>query len=164
MWARHERYPAVVQNGWHGGLRDLTEVHAALGQLRIDLVQWSRDEFGSVKKQLRALREKLETVRADSIGAGPSREERDLMREISEILSREETMVKQRSRVLWLAEGEISIRRISTRRLEKDQGRIKLSHYVEMMALTSLRSLNLRIWLLTFILAFLHPRNIRIQR
>lgn len=27
MWARHEGYPAVVQNEWQAGNRDLAEVH-----------------------------------------------------------------------------------------------------------------------------------------
>jgi hypothetical protein len=106
MWMRHEKYQGVVQDGWQTGNTDLATIHDALGHLRLSLTQWSREEFGSVKKQLRSLREKLERTRATSIRAGPSREEKELMNKISEILSREETMVKQRSRVLWLAEGD----------------------------------------------------------
>jgi uncharacterized coiled-coil protein SlyX len=66
---------------------------------------WSKNEFGSVKKQLRSLRDKLERVRESSLRSGPSREE-ELINKISEVLSRQEIMVKQRSRVLWLKEGD----------------------------------------------------------
>jgi hypothetical protein len=38
--------------------------------------------------------------------SGPTKEECDLMKKISDLLAREETMMKQRSRVQWLAEGD----------------------------------------------------------
>jgi hypothetical protein len=84
----------------------LSELQAALGQLSSNLTKWSREEFGSVNKQLRIMREKLDRLRANSIGSGPSREEKDLMYKITELLSREEIMMKQRSRALWLKEGD----------------------------------------------------------
>lgn len=52
------------------------------------------------------LRAELERVRGQSIGTGPSSEERRLMKQISELLSREEVMEKQRSRIEWLGEGD----------------------------------------------------------
>jgi hypothetical protein len=106
MWARHDGYSAVIQNSWATGNRNLTDVQMALSQLRQNLTHWSINEFGSVNKQLRTMRKKLEMIRANSLGCGPSREEKNLMYKISELLSREETMMKQRSRVQWLAEGD----------------------------------------------------------
>lgn len=44
--------------------------------------------------------------RGRSIGSGPSRKERQLMARISELLSREETMEKQRARIEWLKYGD----------------------------------------------------------
>lgn len=52
------------------------------------------------------LRLELEQLRGQSIGSGPTRNERRVMAEISELLSREETMERQRSRVEWLQEGD----------------------------------------------------------
>ena len=106
MWARHDGYQDVVHKGWQAGSTDLAELHEALGQVRSDLSVWSRETFGSVRKQLWQMHAKLDEVRAGSIGSGPSRLERELMRKISELMSREESMMKQRSRVLWLAEGD----------------------------------------------------------
>jgi hypothetical protein len=106
MWTRHERYPEVIRKSWRTGNTDLGQIHRSLGILKSSLTQRSREEFGSVKKQLMSLREKLERIREGSLRTGPSREEKDVMNRISELLAREETMVKQRSRVLWLAEGD----------------------------------------------------------
>jgi hypothetical protein len=45
-------------------------------------------------------------VRDSSLRSGPTREERGLLHRISELLAREEIMTKQRSKVLWIIEGD----------------------------------------------------------
>jgi hypothetical protein len=52
------------------------------------------------------MRSRLEKIRAESLNSGPTKEECDLMKRISDLLAREETMMKQRSRVQWLKEGD----------------------------------------------------------
>jgi hypothetical protein len=96
----------VVEEAWHAGGNNLQEVYNALGSVRQRLKTWSIAEFGSVKKQLKKLRERREVVRSNSLRSGPSREEKSLLSKISELLSREEVLERQRSRALWLAEGD----------------------------------------------------------
>jgi hypothetical protein len=67
---------------------------------------WAHNSFGSVKKELQRLRAKLESVRRASMHSGPTAREKQLMKRISELLSREEIMMKQRSRMDWLKEGD----------------------------------------------------------
>ncbi|XP_040385781.1 uncharacterized protein LOC121056051 [Oryza brachyantha] len=69
-----------------------------------------RSVFGQVKKELERLRFQLEEIQRKSIGSGPSREERKLMVRLAELLSREETMERQRSRINWLKEGDRNTR------------------------------------------------------
>jgi hypothetical protein len=52
------------------------------------------------------MREKLESIRQESLLSGPTREECDLMKKLSDLLAREESMMKQRSRIQWLKEGD----------------------------------------------------------
>jgi hypothetical protein len=52
------------------------------------------------------MRDKLEKARANSLRSGPTKEECELMKKISDLLAREEAMMKQRSRIQWLAEGD----------------------------------------------------------
>jgi hypothetical protein len=77
-----------------------------LNQLRSRLICWGREEFGSMKNELKAMRQKLETIRLGSLHSGPTRAEKDLMKRISEMLAREEAMARQRSRIQWLKEGD----------------------------------------------------------
>lgn len=77
-----------------------------MGSLGRSLSFWDHNTSGSVRKKLVQLRSDLESIRSQSIGVGPSREERSLMKEISKLLSREELMEKQWSRVDWLHEGD----------------------------------------------------------
>jgi len=48
----------------------------------------------------------LEEVRGSSIHSGPTRRERQLMSRMFELLTREEIMEKQRSRIEWLKDGD----------------------------------------------------------
>jgi hypothetical protein len=70
------------------------------------LQQWSCDVFGSIRGELKKLRKELEEVCKKSWHRGISREENDLLKKILELLVREETMMRQRSRVQWLIEGD----------------------------------------------------------
>ena len=105
-WTRHERYEEVVVESWQPQANDLAGVYDALNSVRQKLQKWSREEFGSVQKQLKAMRHRLERVRAASLRSGPTRAEKDLLKRISELLARKEALTKQRSRVLWLSEGD----------------------------------------------------------
>ena len=62
--------------------------------------------FGHVKKNLAELRKALEQKRGRLLRSGPSRIERRLMAQISELLAREEELEKQRSRLTWLKDGD----------------------------------------------------------
>jgi hypothetical protein len=98
----------VVEAAWQdlGEQVSLGRVTDHLGDLGRSLAEWDHTTFGSVRKNLAHLRKELERVRGQSLGTGPSSEERRLMKQISEMLSREEVMEKQRSRVDWLKEGD----------------------------------------------------------
>lgn len=79
-----------------GGGISLENLARDLGVLGSSLSAWDQSTFGSVRKKLAQLRKELEWVWGQNIGSGPTRGERCLMKEISELLSREEMMEKQR--------------------------------------------------------------------
>jgi hypothetical protein len=60
---------------------------------------------GSVKKKLKSMRGKLDDLRSTSVRSGPTREECDLMNKISDLLAREEAMMKQRSHIQFFTRG-----------------------------------------------------------
>ena len=104
MWRRDPSYIDVIQNSWDttGGAVSLDHVMSQLGRVQMSLQELEGNTFGSVRKTLAVLRKELEQVRSESGRTGPSRRERQIMTRISELLSREEIMEKQRSRIDWL--------------------------------------------------------------
>jgi hypothetical protein len=74
--------------------------------MRGSLQRWSHEVFGSVRGKLKTLRKDLDDVRNRSWRGGITSEERELLKKISKQLAREEIMMRQRSRVQWLAEGD----------------------------------------------------------
>ena len=76
MWQRHHLYNDTVAAAWNEGCTSLAEVNAELGFMQSTLIRWDREEFGSVKGELRNLRRQLESIRSRTIGNGPAPEER----------------------------------------------------------------------------------------
>jgi hypothetical protein len=107
MWCRDPSYGRAVEAAWQGsGDHASRQISSHLDALGRSLSEWDHTTFGLVRKKLAQLRNELEQIRGQSLGTGPSSEERRLMKQISEMLSREEVMEKQRSRVEWLREGD----------------------------------------------------------
>ena len=96
MWRRDPTYKQAVESAWQdpGTHVSLGQLAGHLGELSRSLSDWDCATFGSVQKTLAQLRKDLELIRGQSIGAGPPNEERHLMKQISELLSREEVMEK----------------------------------------------------------------------
>lgn len=108
MWHRDPTYSQNVELPWNNieGSGSLGVLSSQLGSLGRTLADWNQSTFGFGWKSLVQLRVELEQLREQSIGSGPTRNERWVMAEISELLSREETMERQRSWVQWLCEGD----------------------------------------------------------
>lgn len=88
----------IVNHAWDPGVGevDLTSIATSLQGMQNSLDAWDRDVFGSVRKKLKTLRAELELERSATLS----------MRELAEILAREEEMEKQRSPADWLKSGD----------------------------------------------------------
>jgi hypothetical protein len=84
----------------------MQDIGNALENIQMALRNWSYNSFGSVRGELKWLRARLEKIRGRSLYSGPTREERDVLKRMSELLAREEVMMRQRSRVQWLKDGD----------------------------------------------------------
>jgi predicted RNA binding protein with dsRBD fold (UPF0201 family) len=78
----------------------------ALGILQNKLSVWGSEEFGSLARTVQKLRSKLDRLRSNSVGRGPSDEERAAVKKLRSALHQEEIWMRQCSRVLWLREGD----------------------------------------------------------
>lgn len=107
MWRRDPSYMQLVTDSWNGMVRPnyLGSLASNLDNISCSLSDWEQSTFGSVRKEMARLRRELEKERGSSLRSGPTRREAQLMSRMSELLTREEIMYKQRSRIDWLKEG-----------------------------------------------------------
>lgn len=108
MWQRHDEYAGFVQEPWDPGrgAGDLNSVAMSLSKIQSSFSSGDREVFGSVKKKVATLKAEIETESASTLNRVTMAREKELMNQLSEALSREEIMERQRSRVDWLREGD----------------------------------------------------------
>jgi hypothetical protein len=108
MWQRHEAYTDFVNQSWDCcsdsvGLDGLAKKLASLqGAFR----SWDMDVFGSIRGNLKKLREDLAKERSHTMYRGPTEREQRLMQELAELTAREGEMERQRSHMDWLKSGD----------------------------------------------------------
>lgn len=108
VWQSHVEYDKFIAEAWrrnHAG-PGLAGIQETLQKLQTELGSWGAQEFGCLAKKVKKLQKKLEVLRKQSIGRGPSDEEKATMLKLREALRQEEIWIRQRSRVPWLRQGD----------------------------------------------------------
>ncbi|XP_075666081.1 uncharacterized protein LOC142635915 [Castanea sativa] len=106
MWLRDPRWVEVVQNAWLEGLYkpNGVQITNCLDSCDNRLQTWNKVEFGHVGKQIARLEKKLQFLERD-----PKLHENEIQatrRDINCWLDAENTMWHQRSRHLWITDGD----------------------------------------------------------
>jgi hypothetical protein len=105
MWEREASLEERVKQAWadantRGGLG---QISMALKEVLAKLKAWSKEKFGSVRKDLENMRKKLTELQAANMDQNAIK---NTIREMNELLYKEEMMWLQRARVDWLREGD----------------------------------------------------------
>lgn len=137
MWDRHPDLKNFLAQEWSkssaGG--SVQEISTKLQTLAEGLWGWDKHTFGHVRSEIRKLQRELEILKNVPGRDGPSHRELKINERLVELYLREEILMRQRSRVDWLTDGDRNTRffqlRASLRRrknhiksLMKDNGQL----------------------------------------
>jgi hypothetical protein len=106
---KQKKRTAVVEGAWaknNVGPNAMQATCANLSRLAVLLKDWSHTSFGSVRREIKRLETALRRLRSSPISDAVIAEEKVVERLLCELFEREEIMVRQRSRVDWLREGD----------------------------------------------------------
>ena len=108
MWTKEEESKIVVENAWQTRVEGSHEFRLAkkLSVTSSELVRWNKNSFGNTKEKIKVLEDKLLKIQQ----AAPTKEnlnlEASLNLELDEWLARKDLRLRQKSRELWVKEGD----------------------------------------------------------
>ncbi|GKU88725.1 hypothetical protein SLEP1_g2954 [Rubroshorea leprosula] len=130
MWLRDDNCREIVQQGWSStpGSGNWDGLLAKVKACSSTLESWNLTHFGHVQRRIKQNITALEALQCQPESAKSLSEEKQLLVETEEWLEREEILWRQRSRDIWLQEGDRNTRffhmRASRRRERNTVGKL----------------------------------------
>ncbi|XVF71960.1 hypothetical protein PTKIN_Ptkin12aG0082200 [Pterospermum kingtungense] len=103
MWKRDEHCENVIAESW--GAHVDKPVGECIRECGIALSKWNHVSFGHVGRHIKAKERELEMILKADHGGGFGGRSKKCRQELDELLRREEMLWKQRSKDLWVKEG-----------------------------------------------------------
>ncbi|XP_074306668.1 uncharacterized protein LOC141641926 [Silene latifolia] len=131
VWVGEEGCEDAVQRAWMEGSDDMM---ATIRRCAMELQEWKGVSIGKIVRDLKKKRGRLKTLNEGSRRVRDVNERKKILKEIADLIRQEEVFWRQRSRALWLRDGDKNtsfFHRKATQRKERnfiskivdDQGR-----------------------------------------
>ena len=108
MWETHPDFIQTLPHNWQeaGEATILTDLKWKSAVVASGIDGWGSKSFGHIGRELNQLHKALDHLQSDPPHTGPIYEEVKIREHIMELNHMEEIMWRQRSRIMWLAEGD----------------------------------------------------------
>ncbi|KAL3533351.1 hypothetical protein ACH5RR_006872 [Cinchona calisaya] len=122
MWMRSKDCERIIRDSWGAidSLEILGDLTSRLENCRIGLVQWSKREFGYVRRQTDKIRKQMEAILLQGINDTNQQLFGELQAQPEDFLEKEDLTWRQRSKLHWYKEGDHNTRyfhSVATKRL-----------------------------------------------
>lgn len=108
MWLGEKGCDTIVEETWRNGngSNKMEEVMAMISECGQKLELWNCTSFGNVQKELHKAKQKLKQIQDEDPLCVRREEQNEARDEVQKWLKRDEIMWRQRSKALWLKEGD----------------------------------------------------------
>ncbi|KAK9665772.1 hypothetical protein RND81_14G135200 [Saponaria officinalis] len=103
IWVGEEGCEEVIKSAWESGVDDVID---SINHCASQLSAWKKVNIGKITKAIQHRRRRLKELNEGGRSAAELRERKKIIKEITHLTKQEEIFWRQRSRVLWLQEGD----------------------------------------------------------
>ncbi|XP_074302963.1 uncharacterized protein LOC141637303 [Silene latifolia] len=103
VWIGEAGCEDVIERAW---VCDEGNVMDTISRCAAELQEWKGVSIGKIVRDLKKKRDRLRRLNEGGRNEGQVRERKQLVQDIARLIRQEELFCRQRSRVLWLQEGD----------------------------------------------------------
>ncbi|KAM6568696.1 hypothetical protein CsatB_016681 [Cannabis sativa] len=107
-WFKEGSCLEIIQQAWtsSGSIDSNENISRRFDAIRVALQRWNKKVFGDCNKKLKALESKLLLLQSREVNSSSIVEEEEVEKEISKLWEKQELIWRQRSREIWLTDGD----------------------------------------------------------
>ncbi|XP_060968357.1 uncharacterized protein LOC133035933 [Cannabis sativa] len=122
-WFKEGSCLEIIQQAWtsSGSIDSNENISRRFDAIRVALQRWNKKVFSDCNKKLKALESKLLLLQSREVNSRSIVEEEEVEKEISKLWEKQELIWRQRSREIWLTDGDRNSKFFQASTMEKGE-------------------------------------------